>query len=49
MQVSDVLGYINSFVEHEGFKAIIIANEEEILKRDDKSLSGKITLDCIVF
>jgi hypothetical protein len=36
MKVSDILGYINSFVEHEGFKAIIIANEVEILKREDK-------------
>jgi hypothetical protein len=35
MEVSDILGYINSFVEHEGFKAIVVANEEEILKRDD--------------
>ncbi len=34
MRVSDVLGYINSFVEHEGFKSIIIANEDEILRRD---------------
>lgn len=33
MKESDILGYINSFVEHEGFKAIIIANEEEILRR----------------
>jgi len=36
MKVSDILGYINSFVEHEGFKAIIVANEEEILKRPTK-------------
>jgi len=32
--VPDVLGYINSFVEHEGFKAIIVANEDEILRRE---------------
>ncbi len=32
--VPDVLGYINAFVEHEGFKVIIIANENEILKRE---------------
>jgi hypothetical protein len=36
LNVSDVLGYINAFVEHEGFKAIIVANEEEVLKREDK-------------
>jgi hypothetical protein len=35
MPIADVLGYINSFVEHEGFKAIIVANEDEILKRPD--------------
>jgi hypothetical protein len=35
MNVSDVLGYINAFVEHEGFKAIIVANEDEVLKRGD--------------
>jgi hypothetical protein len=35
MNVSDVLGYINAFVEHEGFKAIIVANEDEVLKRED--------------
>ena len=36
MNVSDVLGYITAFVEHEGFKAIIVANEDDVLKRDDK-------------
>jgi KAP family P-loop domain len=36
MKVSDILGYINSFVEHEGFKAIIVANEEDIIKRGDE-------------
>jgi len=30
MPVSEVLGYINGFVEHEGLKAIILANETEI-------------------
>ena len=33
--IPEVLGYINAFVEHEGFKAIIVANEAEILKRSD--------------
>lgn len=32
MSPRDVLGYINSFVEHDDCKVIIIANEEEILK-----------------
>jgi hypothetical protein len=35
MNVSDVLGYINSFVEHHGFKAIILANEAVILENED--------------
>lgn len=35
IKVSEVLGYINAFVEHGEFKAIIVANEEEILKRGD--------------
>ena len=29
---NDVLGYINYFVEHQGQKVIILANEDEILK-----------------
>jgi Cdc6-like AAA superfamily ATPase len=33
IQIFDVLGYINAFVEHEGLKAIIVANEDEILTR----------------
>jgi KAP family P-loop domain len=39
INISDVLGYINAFVEHEGFKAIIVANEQEVLKREDKLYS----------
>jgi KAP family P-loop domain len=31
--INELLGYINQFVEHGGFKAILIANEEEILSR----------------
>jgi hypothetical protein len=30
MPVSEVLGYINGFVEHDGLKAIILANETDI-------------------
>jgi hypothetical protein len=36
MKISDVLGYINSFVEHEDYKAIIVANEDDILSRKDE-------------
>ncbi len=35
--VADVLGYINAFVEHEHLKVVILANEDEILKRTDDS------------
>ncbi|MGZ3809866.1 MAG: P-loop NTPase fold protein, partial [Bacteriovorax sp.] len=35
--ICDLLGYINQFVEHEGFKAILIANETEIIKRDENN------------
>ncbi|GLU28011.1 P-loop NTPase fold protein [Brucella sp. NBRC 12950] len=33
---SEILGYINHFVEHSGFKAIIIANESRIFDLDKK-------------
>lgn len=32
--ICDLMGYINYYVEHDGYKAILVANEEEILKRD---------------
>lgn len=32
MPVTEALGYINTFVEHDGLKAIILANEHEIVK-----------------
>lgn len=33
MPITEVLGYINEFVEHKSMKTIIIANENEILKK----------------
>lgn len=36
IDISDVLGYINSFVEHKRFKVVLVANEEEITKREDE-------------
>lgn len=36
MKVSQILGYINAFVEHDGLKVIILANEAEILSRDEE-------------
>lgn len=46
MKVPDILGFINSFVEHEKLKVIILANEEEIsgkegYERQKEKLVGK--------
>lgn len=35
MDVNEVLGYINEFVEHDGCKVIIVANEDEIENQDE--------------
>lgn len=32
MDISNILGYINYFVEHQGLKVIIVANEDELIK-----------------
>lgn len=32
MALSDILGYINQFVEHEGYRVIVIANEEKCVE-----------------
>jgi len=34
INISNILGYINHFVEHQGYKVIIIANEDEILAKE---------------
>ncbi|GAB6061203.1 P-loop NTPase fold protein [Desulfonatronum parangueonense] len=36
INIQDILGYINHFVEHQGFKAIIICNEDDIEKDDEQ-------------
>lgn len=36
MPLSEVLGYINSFVEHDGLKAILVANEDELTRNADQ-------------
>lgn len=36
MDINEVLGYINQFVEHQEYKVLIIANEMEILAKLDK-------------
>jgi KAP family P-loop domain len=38
IDLGNILGYINSFVEHQGLKVIIIANEDELFKRDNGNL-----------
>ena len=32
--IGDLMGYINYYVEHDGYKAVLVANEEELLRRD---------------
>ncbi len=41
MSVDDVLGYINQFVEHDGYKVIVIANEEKVLGKAPEFSSMK--------
>lgn len=36
MDLESLLGYINYFVEHQGYKVIIIANEEELFNKEEK-------------
>lgn len=35
--IADLLGYINQFIEHGGIKAILIANEAELLRHDQEA------------
>lgn len=39
IDISNLLGYINYFVEHQDLKVIIIANEDEILNQDSSNSS----------
>lgn len=32
--IADLMGYVNQFIEHGGIKAVLIANEVELLKQD---------------
>ena len=36
IEIGSLLGYINQFVEHQGYKVVIIANENEILSRESQ-------------
>ncbi|WP_414625178.1 P-loop NTPase fold protein [Calothrix sp. CCY 0018] len=40
IDISNLLGYINYFVEHDDLKVIIIANEDELLKPDINNSGG---------
>lgn len=43
LKIVDLLGYINNFVEHQAFKVILIANEEELDKTDKyKNIKEKL-------
>ncbi len=35
MDLHSILGYMNHFVEHQGYKVIIVSNEEEVLVKDN--------------
>ena len=37
MNLESLLGYINYFVEHQSYKVIIIANEEELFHKEEKA------------
>lgn len=39
INISNLLGYINYFVEHQGLKVIIIANEDGLIKHDSDDLN----------
>ncbi|MED3583646.1 P-loop NTPase fold protein [Bacillus thuringiensis] len=47
IDINEVLGYINNFVEHDGIKVILIANENEIeAKLNDKNFELKMLTTC---
>jgi hypothetical protein len=37
----EVLGYINQFVEHDGYRVVILANEEKVIEKDPQFISVK--------
>lgn len=42
INLESLLGYINHYVEHQGYKVIILANEEEILAHQEKQDNFKL-------
>jgi len=43
ISLENILGYINHFVEHQGYKVVIIANEEEILSQQQHKEKTELT------
>lgn len=43
MPIDVILGYINHFVENQGYKVVIIGNEEEIINSQEKDVSAANT------
>jgi hypothetical protein len=49
LEITDILGYINNFVEHDGVKVIIISNEKEISERFiSRNLELKMLVSAMV-
>lgn len=45
--INDILGYINNFIEHDGIKVLLIANEEEINTASQLELNPEEVLVCL--
>ncbi len=49
IETPSLLGYVNQFIEHGGIKAILIANEEELIKQnEDKKYSYSKTKEKVI-
>jgi len=47
INISNLLGYINYFVEHDDLKVIIVAHEDELIKADTSNYSSSISYSTI--
>lgn len=45
--INDILGYINNFIEHDGIKVLLIANEEEINTASQLDTNPEELLVCL--
>ena len=50
IDISNLLGYINNFVEHDDLKVVIVANEDELFKKDssDNNTSYKVIKEKLI-